>query len=34
MGMRLALLHGLELDVLIETAETPESNVFNDILQI
>jgi len=33
MGMRQALLQGLELDVLIETTETPESNEFNKILQ-
>jgi len=33
MGMRQALLQGLELDVLIETTETPESNEFNEILQ-
>lgn len=32
MGMRQALLQGLELDVLIETGETPESNAFNDIM--
>ncbi len=33
MGMRQALLQGLELDVLIETTATPESKVFNEILQ-
>ncbi len=33
MGMRQALLQGLELDVLIETTETPESKEFNEILR-
>ncbi|MGI9284730.1 MAG: enoyl-CoA hydratase/isomerase family protein [Pseudomonadales bacterium] len=33
MGMRQALLQGLELDVLIETGETPESKAFNKIMQ-
>jgi len=33
MGMRQALLQGLELDVLIETTATPESNKFNEILR-
>jgi len=33
MGMRQALLQGLELDVLIETTETPDSNKFNEILR-
>ncbi len=32
MGMRQALLQGLELDVLIETGETPESKAFNKIM--
>lgn len=32
MGMRQALLQGLELDVLIETSETPESKVFNEVM--
>ena len=33
MGMRQALLQGLELDVRIESTETPESREFNRILQ-
>lgn len=33
MGMRQALLQGLELDVLIETSETPESKAFNEIMR-
>ncbi|MGI9293202.1 MAG: enoyl-CoA hydratase/isomerase family protein, partial [Pseudomonadales bacterium] len=33
MGMRQAMLQGLELDVLIETGETPESKAFNEIMQ-
>jgi enoyl-CoA hydratase len=32
MGMRQALLQGLELDVLIEASETPESREFNEVL--
>jgi enoyl-CoA hydratase len=32
MGMRQALLQGLELDVLVEASETPESREFNEIL--
>ncbi len=32
MGMRQALLQGLELDVLIETGETPESKAFKKIM--
>lgn len=31
-GMRQALLQALELDVIIETTETPESRAFNEIL--
>jgi len=27
------LLQGLELDILIETTDTPESNEFNEILR-
>lgn len=33
MGMRQALLQGLELDVLAESSETPESREFNGILE-
>ena len=33
MGMRQALLQALELDVIVETTETPESKAFGDILQ-
>ncbi len=33
MGMRQALLQGLELDVLVEASETPESREFNRILE-
>lgn len=33
MGMRQALLQGLELGVAVEVAETPESRAFNDILE-
>ncbi len=33
MGMRQALLQALELDVLVETTETPESREFNEILR-
>lgn len=32
-GLRAALLQALELDVIIETTETPESRAFNAILQ-
>ena len=32
MGMRQALLQALELDVLVEASETPESREFNEIL--
>ncbi len=32
MGMRQALLQGLELDVVVEASETPESREFNEIL--
>ncbi len=32
MGMRQALLQALELDVLIESSETPESNAFDAVL--
>ena len=31
-GMRQALLQALELDVIVETTETPESRAFNEIL--
>ena len=31
MGMREALLQGLELDVVIEASETPESREFNEV---
>lgn len=34
MGMRQALLQGLELDGLVETSETPESKEFNEIMRI
>ncbi len=33
MGMRQALLQGLELDVVVEASETPESREFNEILE-
>ena len=33
MGMREALLQGLEIDVLVEASETPESKQFNQILE-
>ncbi len=33
MGMRDALLQGLELGVLAEAGETPESRAFNEILE-
>ena len=33
MGMRQALLQALELDVVIEASETPESREFNEILE-
>jgi enoyl-CoA hydratase len=33
MGMREALLQGLELGVLVEASETPESREFNEILE-
>ncbi len=33
MGMRQALLQGLELDVVVESSETPESREFNEILE-
>lgn len=33
MGMRQALLQGLELGVIVETTETPESREFNEILE-
>ncbi len=33
MGMQQALLQGLELGVLVEAAETPESREFNEILE-
>jgi enoyl-CoA hydratase len=33
MGMRQALLQGLELDVVVEASETPESREFNRILE-
>ena len=32
-GMRNALLHALDLDVVIETTETEESRKFNEILE-
>ncbi|MGI9590191.1 MAG: enoyl-CoA hydratase/isomerase family protein, partial [Myxococcota bacterium] len=32
MGMRQALAQGLELDVIAEASETPESREFNQIL--
>lgn len=32
MGMRQALLQALELDVIVETTETPESREFNEVL--
>ena len=32
MGMRQALLQALELDVLVESSETPESNAFDAVL--
>ncbi len=33
MGMRQALLQGLELGVFAEASETPESREFNEILE-
>jgi enoyl-CoA hydratase len=33
MGMRQALLQALELDVVIEASETPESREFNEVLE-
>jgi enoyl-CoA hydratase len=33
MGMRQALLQALELDVLVESSETPESKAFDAVLQ-
>jgi len=33
MGMRQALLQALEMDIIIEASETPESNEFNAILE-
>jgi enoyl-CoA hydratase len=33
MGMRQALLQGLELGVVVESSETPESREFNEILE-
>jgi len=33
MGMRQALLQAMEIDVLIETTETPESREFNEVLR-
>jgi enoyl-CoA hydratase len=33
MGMRQAMLQALELDVLVETTETPESREFNEVLR-
>ena len=33
MGMRQALLQGLELGVAVEASETPESRAFNEILE-